>query len=98
MFDKLSVRFNGRVIFVKDVIGGNEEICCWSFYGHSRKVGEISCTSIMYTSEKKQTKVSGSKGKRGHVDCQSSRGVSLAQWFLSLSFTYVDPGLIHTRF
>ncbi len=57
MFDKLSVRFNGRVIFVKDVIGGNEEICCWSFYGHSRKVGEISCTSIMYTSEKKQTKV-----------------------------------------
>lgn len=57
MFDKLSVRFNGRVIFVKDVIGGNEEICCWSFYGHARKVAEISCTSIVYTSEKKQTKV-----------------------------------------
>ncbi|XP_071503815.1 BTB/POZ domain-containing adapter for CUL3-mediated RhoA degradation protein 3-like [Diadema antillarum] len=56
MFDKLSVRFNGRVIFVKDVFV-NEEICCWSFFGHTRKVAEISCTSIVYTSEKKQTKV-----------------------------------------
>ncbi|XP_041457178.1 BTB/POZ domain-containing adapter for CUL3-mediated RhoA degradation protein 3-like [Lytechinus variegatus] len=56
MFDKLSVRFNGRVTFVKDVFV-NEEICCWSFFGHSRKVAEISCTSIVYTSEKKQTKV-----------------------------------------
>lgn len=56
MFDKLSVRFNGRVTFVKDVFV-NEEICCWSFFGHTRKVAEISCTSIVYTSEKKQTKV-----------------------------------------
>ncbi|XP_033118788.1 BTB/POZ domain-containing adapter for CUL3-mediated RhoA degradation protein 3-like [Anneissia japonica] len=57
MFDKLSLRFNGRVLFVKDVTGRSEEICCWTFYGHNKKVAEISCTSIVYTSERKQTKV-----------------------------------------
>ncbi|XP_006811229.1 BTB/POZ domain-containing adapter for CUL3-mediated RhoA degradation protein 3-like [Saccoglossus kowalevskii] len=57
LFDKLSLRFNGRVLFIKDIIGRNEEICCWTFYGHGRKVGEISCTSIVYATEKKQTKV-----------------------------------------
>ena len=30
LFDKLCLRFSGRVLFIKDVIGGNE-ICCWSF-------------------------------------------------------------------
>ena len=34
LFDKLSLRFSGRVLFIKDVIGSNE-ICCWSFYGMS---------------------------------------------------------------
>ncbi|XP_077995259.1 BTB/POZ domain-containing adapter for CUL3-mediated RhoA degradation protein 3-like [Glandiceps talaboti] len=57
LFDKLSLRFNGRVLFVKDIIGSNEEICCWTFYGHGHKVAEISCTSIVYATEKKQTKV-----------------------------------------
>ncbi|XP_070572570.1 BTB/POZ domain-containing adapter for CUL3-mediated RhoA degradation protein 3-like [Ptychodera flava] len=57
LFDKLSLRFNGRVLFMKDIIGRNEEICCWTFYGHGRKVAEISCTSIVYATEKKQTKV-----------------------------------------
>ncbi|CAH1232888.1 BTB/POZ domain-containing adapter for CUL3-mediated RhoA degradation protein 3-like [Branchiostoma lanceolatum] len=56
LFDKLSLRFNGRVLFIKDVIGTNE-ICCWTFYGHARKVAEICCTSIVYATEKKQTKV-----------------------------------------
>ncbi|KAH9377003.1 hypothetical protein HPB48_018747 [Haemaphysalis longicornis] len=32
MFDRLSLRFCSRVLFIKDVIGSNE-ICCWTFYG-----------------------------------------------------------------
>lgn len=56
LFDKLSLRFNGRVLFIKDVIG--DEICCWSFYGQGRKIAEVCCTSIVYATEKKQTKVS----------------------------------------
>lgn len=55
LFDKLSLRFNGRVLFIKDVIG--DEICCWSFYGQGRKLAEVCCTSIVYATEKKQTKV-----------------------------------------
>ncbi|XP_061574633.1 BTB/POZ domain-containing adapter for CUL3-mediated RhoA degradation protein 2 [Cololabis saira] len=55
LFDRLSLNFNGRVLFMKDVIG--DEICCWSFYGQSRKLAEVCCTSIVYATEKKQTKV-----------------------------------------
>lgn len=55
LFDKLVLRFNGRVLFVKDVLG--DEICCWSFYGEGRKIAEVCCTSIVYATEKKQTKV-----------------------------------------
>ena len=55
LFDKLSLRFNGRILFIKDISG--DEICVWSFYGHQRKVAEICCTSIVYATEKKQTKV-----------------------------------------
>ncbi|RXM32780.1 Small G protein signaling modulator 2 [Acipenser ruthenus] len=55
LFDKLSLRFNGRVLFIKDVLG--DEICCWSFYGQGRKLAEVCCTSIVYATEKKQTKV-----------------------------------------
>ncbi|XP_022365023.1 BTB/POZ domain-containing adapter for CUL3-mediated RhoA degradation protein 2 isoform X2 [Enhydra lutris kenyoni] len=44
-----------RVLFIKDVIG--DEICCWSFYGQGRKLAEVCCTSIVYATEKKQTKV-----------------------------------------
>ncbi|XP_078484594.1 BTB/POZ domain-containing adapter for CUL3-mediated RhoA degradation protein 3 [Ciona intestinalis] len=49
LFDKLSLRFNGRILFMKDIIG--DEICDWSFYGHQRKVAEICCTSIVYATE-----------------------------------------------
>lgn len=56
LFDKLSLRFNGRVLFIKDVIGSSE-ICCWSFYGHEKKVAEVCCTSIVYATDKKHTKV-----------------------------------------
>ncbi|XP_062241498.1 BTB/POZ domain-containing adapter for CUL3-mediated RhoA degradation protein 2 [Platichthys flesus] len=55
LFDRLSLSFNGRVLFIKDVIG--DEICCWSFYGQRRKLAEVCCTSIFYATEKKQTKV-----------------------------------------
>ncbi|XP_017295325.1 BTB/POZ domain-containing adapter for CUL3-mediated RhoA degradation protein 2 [Kryptolebias marmoratus] len=55
LFDRLSLSFNGRILFMKDVIG--DEICCWSFYGQGRKLAEVCCTSIVYATEKKQTKV-----------------------------------------
>ncbi|XP_012679561.1 BTB/POZ domain-containing adapter for CUL3-mediated RhoA degradation protein 2 [Clupea harengus] len=55
LFEKLSLSYNGRVLFLKDVIG--DEICCWSFYGQSRKLAEVCCTSIVYATEKKHTKV-----------------------------------------
>uniref|UniRef100_A0A2M4ATR3 Putative btb/poz domain-containing adapter for cul3-mediated rhoa degradation protein 3 n=1 Tax=Anopheles triannulatus TaxID=58253 RepID=A0A2M4ATR3_9DIPT len=56
LFDKLSLRFSGRVFFIKDVIGSSE-ICCWSFYGNGKKVIEVCCTSIVYATDKKHTKV-----------------------------------------
>ncbi|KAF6203551.1 hypothetical protein GE061_001883 [Apolygus lucorum] len=56
LFDKLSLRFSGRVLFIKDVVGSSE-ICCWSFYGHGKKVAEVCCTSIVYATDKKHTKV-----------------------------------------
>ncbi|KAF7652350.1 hypothetical protein LDENG_00098120, partial [Lucifuga dentata] len=55
LFDKLSLNFNGRILFIRNVIG--DEICCWSFYGQGRKLAEVCCTSIVYATEKKQTKV-----------------------------------------
>ena len=54
LFDKLVSRFRGRILFLKDING--EDICVWSFYGNRRKISEICCTSIVYTTEKKQTK------------------------------------------
>lgn len=56
LFDKLSLRFSNRVLFIKDVIGSNE-ICCWSFYGHGRKIAEVCCTAIVYATDRKNTKV-----------------------------------------
>uniref|UniRef100_A0A670Z975 BTB domain-containing protein n=1 Tax=Pseudonaja textilis TaxID=8673 RepID=A0A670Z975_PSETE len=55
LFDKLALKFNGQVLFIKDILG--DEICCWSFYGQGRKIAEVCCTSIVYATEKKQTKV-----------------------------------------
>uniref|UniRef100_A0A8C7JY28 Tumor necrosis factor, alpha-induced protein 1 (endothelial) n=1 Tax=Oncorhynchus kisutch TaxID=8019 RepID=A0A8C7JY28_ONCKI len=52
LFDKLSLSYNGRVLFIKAMIG--DEICCWSFYGQGRKLAEVCCTSIVYVTEKKQ--------------------------------------------
>ncbi|UXI16018.1 hypothetical protein NH340_JMT01961 [Sarcoptes scabiei] len=56
LFDKLSLKFCARVLFMKDISCSNE-ICCWTFYGNGEKNTEICCTSIVYATDKKQTKV-----------------------------------------
>ncbi|KAK2156418.1 hypothetical protein LSH36_214g05023 [Paralvinella palmiformis] len=56
LFEKLSLRFNRRILFIKDV-NCNQEICCWSFYGHKQRIAEVCCTSIVYGMDKKHTKV-----------------------------------------
>ena len=50
------MRFYQRILFIKNVIGSGE-ICCWTFYGNGKKVAEICCTSIVYATERKHTKV-----------------------------------------
>merc|ERR1719239_509480 len=35
----------------------NNEICCWSFYGHGKKIAEVCCTAIVYATDRKNTKV-----------------------------------------
>lgn len=56
LFEKLSLKFCNRVLFMKDIVSSNE-ICCWSFYGNGKKDAEICCTSIVYATDKKHTKV-----------------------------------------
>merc|ERR1711874_494518 len=55
LFDKLSLRFSNRVLFIKDVIG-SDEICCWSFYGHGKRIAEVCCTAIVYATDRKKHK------------------------------------------
>lgn len=59
MFDRLALRFNGRIHFIKDAIGPSE-ICCWRFYGNGKKFAEVCCTSIVYATDRKHTKVNHS--------------------------------------
>lgn len=68
LFDKMSLRFSDRVLFIKDVIGSSE-ICCWTFYGHGRKVAEVCCHSIVYTTDKKHTKVTSRDTQRHTRGC-----------------------------
>lgn len=77
LFDKLSLRFNGRILFLKD-ISGNQEICCWSFYGHSQKIAEVCCTSIVYGTDKKHTKV-GIFSSHPNLSC-SYRAVAIPSY------------------
>lgn len=56
LFDKLSLWYKNRVLFIKDVIS-TSEICCWTFYGHGKKVSEVCCSSIVYATDKKHNKV-----------------------------------------
>ncbi|XP_014769568.1 BTB/POZ domain-containing adapter for CUL3-mediated RhoA degradation protein 3 [Octopus bimaculoides] len=62
LFDKLSLQFGGRLLLIKDVFG-TAEICCWYFYGHSQKIAEVCCTSIVYGTDKKNTKVEYPKAR-----------------------------------
>ncbi|OZC08437.1 BTB/POZ domain-containing adapter [Onchocerca flexuosa] len=57
LFDRLVTRFNDRVLFIKDIGAENAEVCQWTFFGQGRKKAEICCTSIVYATDKKQTKV-----------------------------------------
>jgi hypothetical protein len=52
----MAIKFKNRIMFCKDTTS-TEEICCWYFHGNGRKLAEVCCTSIVYTTEKKQTKV-----------------------------------------
>lgn len=56
LFDKFFLRFNRRVLFIKDVIGSNE-ICCWLFFGYGLKILEVCCILIVYGIDKKYIKV-----------------------------------------
>jgi BTB/POZ domain-containing adapter for CUL3-mediated RhoA degradation protein len=56
LFERMAIKFKNRIMFIKDTTS-NEEICCWYFHGNGKKLGEVCCTSIVYTTEKKQTKV-----------------------------------------
>lgn len=56
LFERMSIKFKNRIMFIKDTTS-TEEICCWYFHGNSKKIAEVCCTSIVYTTEKKQTKV-----------------------------------------
>ena len=44
------------MLFIKDVIDSNE-IYCWSFYGHGKKIAEVCCTATVYATDRKNTKV-----------------------------------------
>uniref|UniRef100_A0A0N5AH72 BTB domain-containing protein n=1 Tax=Syphacia muris TaxID=451379 RepID=A0A0N5AH72_9BILA len=57
LFERLLLRFASRVLFIKDVGVENAEICQWSFFGQGTKQAEICCTSIVYATDKKHTKV-----------------------------------------
>ena len=59
----LYFRFSNRVLFIKDVIGSNE-ICCWSFYGHGKKIAEVCCTAIVYATDRKNTKVKANQKQK----------------------------------
>lgn len=56
LFERMAIKFKDRIMFIKDTTS-TEEICCWYFHGSGRKLAEVCCTSIVYTTEKKQTKV-----------------------------------------
>lgn len=56
LFDRLSLRFSGRILFLKDVVGSNE-ICLWAYYGLGEKKAEVCCTAIVYATDRKHTKV-----------------------------------------
>uniref|UniRef100_A0A1I8EEI1 Uncharacterized protein n=1 Tax=Wuchereria bancrofti TaxID=6293 RepID=A0A1I8EEI1_WUCBA len=45
------------VALFADMGAENAEVCQWTFFGQGRKKAEICCTSIVYATDKKHTKV-----------------------------------------
>lgn len=43
--------------FCVDVGSESSEVCQWKFFGKGAKRAEVCCTSIVYATDKKQTKV-----------------------------------------
>ena len=83
LFDKLSLRFSNRVLFIKDVIGSNE-IRCWSFYGHGKKIAEVCCTAIVYATDRKNTKV-----------LEYENRITIVIYMISLIYDYLLKSLVH---
>lgn len=44
-----------------DVGSESSEVCQWKFFGKGAKRAEVCCTSIVYATDKKQTKVTGNR-------------------------------------
>ncbi|CAI4231231.1 unnamed protein product [Auanema sp. JU1783] len=57
LFDRLAIKFHDRISFLKDVGSDPSEVCQWQFYGKGKRRAEVCCTSIVYATDKKQTKV-----------------------------------------
>jgi BTB/POZ domain-containing adapter for CUL3-mediated RhoA degradation protein len=58
LFHRLNSRFQGIADFVIDTGSDQYEVCTWRFYSaDGEKRAEISCASIVYTPDRKQTKV-----------------------------------------
>ncbi|XP_063729294.1 BTB/POZ domain-containing adapter for CUL3-mediated RhoA degradation protein 2-like isoform X2 [Symsagittifera roscoffensis] len=59
LFDKLAVLYQGRLNFFKDIFGfSSNEICQWTFYNKlGQKRAEVCCSSIVYSTEKKNIKI-----------------------------------------
>ncbi|PAV88098.1 hypothetical protein WR25_09108 [Diploscapter pachys] len=57
LFDRLAMKFHDRILFIKDVGSDSSEVCQWKFYGKGVARTEVCCTSIVYCTDKKQTKV-----------------------------------------
>ncbi|CAD6188645.1 unnamed protein product [Caenorhabditis auriculariae] len=71
LFERLALKFHDRILFIKDMGTHSSEICQWRFYGQSALRAGVCCTSIVYATDRKQTKVEFPDSKnlrRGHVD------------------------------
>uniref|UniRef100_A0A1I7X879 Ribosome biogenesis protein BRX1 homolog n=1 Tax=Heterorhabditis bacteriophora TaxID=37862 RepID=A0A1I7X879_HETBA len=60
LFEKLAVKFHDRLLFIKDVGSESSEVCQWKYFGKGAVRAEVCCTSIVYATDKKQTKCSSS--------------------------------------
>ncbi|KAK6037908.1 K+ channel tetramerization domain protein [Cooperia oncophora] len=58
LFDRLAVKFHDRILFIAG-FGQSVQTVCYSgnLFGKGEKRAEVCCTSIVYATDKKQTKV-----------------------------------------